>query len=126
MREFRINAIRLGLACLATLGLALPAAAQNCIDSPPGAMAWWPGDGDVSELEGGYDAKLVNGAGFFTGFVGDAFSLDGVAGGQDDQVVFPRMAADGLANMTVELWVNTTDTVGSIFSAANGNDPGGN
>ncbi|MAG31863.1 MAG: hypothetical protein CL908_13325 [Deltaproteobacteria bacterium] len=107
-------------------GLVGHAMAQDCVESPPGLMAWWPGDGTTVDAEAGLDAKLVNGSGFSTGLVGEAFSLDGIGGGQDDVILLPRLAADGLADLTVEFWVNTTDTKGTLFSGANGSVPGDN
>jgi hypothetical protein len=111
------------------LGIALVpawATAQTCVEPPPGSLGWWPGDGDGTDLESGAEAMLVNGAGFAPGHVDQAFSLDGLGGGQDDHVLLSRMAADGLADLTLELWVNTTKSRGAIVSAANGNDRGGN
>lgn len=108
------------------LALATPALAQECVELPAGAIGWWPADGADSEVTSGMNARRVAGAGFVPGLVGDAFGLDGVSGGQDDRVLLPRLAADGLADLTVEFWVNTTDPIGGLVSAANGNPSSAN
>lgn len=86
-------------------------------------MAFWPADGNTSDVQGGHHAALAGGAGFGPGFVGEAFQLDGVGGGQDDHVDLPPAVLEGLVDVTVEGWVLTGDTDAAILSAANG-DPG--
>ncbi|MCR9092965.1 MAG: LamG domain-containing protein [bacterium] len=117
-----IPAISLGI----TLALAPMASAQQCVENPPGSIGWWPGDGSASDLESGRDARPTAGAGYAMGLVGDAFGFDGVGGGQDDRVLLPRLAADGLADLTVEFWINTTDPTAGLLSAANGNPSSAN
>lgn len=102
------------------------AAAQACVDAPAGLVGWWPGDGDAVDLVWQRDARLVGGAGFAPGLVGDAFALDGFAGGQDDAVLLPHDRVEGLSDLTVELWVNTTDEAGGLLSGANGAPNGSN
>ena len=120
----RIGTLLAALMVFSTPAMSQPT--QECVNSPAGALAWWPADGNSSEVVGGLDAKLVNGAGFMPGLVGDAFSLDGLNGNQDSNIVLPRLAADGLADLTVEFWLNSTDMVGGIVSAANGNPSSAN
>ena len=102
------------------------AAAQACVDAPAGLVGWWPGDGDAVDLVWQRDARLVGGARFAPGLVGDAFALDGFAGGQDDAVLLPHERVEGLSDLTVELWVNTTDEAGGLISGANGAPNGSN
>ena len=109
---------------LAALCLAGPAAAQTCLEPPPGMLAWWPADGDTQDAVGNLDAALTGGAGFATGLVGEAFEVDSANGGPDVSVVLPRFAADGLDDFTVELWMNSSDSEGALVSAANGNPAG--
>jgi len=111
---------------LAIFGLTSTATAQTCVEPPGSLIAWWPGDGTGADAVAGLDAMPVNHVDFVPGLVGDTFSLDGLGGAQDARVVMPRLAADGLADLTVEFWVSTTDSVGALFSGANGNVPGGN
>jgi hypothetical protein len=115
-----------GIMVLTTLAFTGQAAAQGCVDSPAGLLGWWPGDGTGSDIESGQHAKLLNGAGFAPGLVGDAFSLNNFDAGQDDSVVLSHVMVDGLADLTIELWVRTTDTVGGIVSGANAGVNGSN
>jgi hypothetical protein len=74
-------------------------------------LAWWPGDGDGSDIAGTNDALLMNGAtATASGLVGQAFSFDGV----DSYVQLPNLIA-GQSEGTVEFWfnVNTWDWTSS-------------
>lgn len=71
----------------AVTGLALAAVASGpiageCVQLPPGAVAWWPGDGDTSELIGGHDGEDAGVAplDFSPGMVGEAFDFSAFAG----------------------------------------------
>jgi hypothetical protein len=123
-----MNILLVGAMCLTAPALAAgSAAAQTCVDAPPGLVSWWPGDSSGADVASGFDATLANGASYMPGLVGDAFFMDGVAGGQDDRVDLPSQALNGLANFTVEMWVNTTDPdEGAIMSAANAATGGDN
>jgi len=63
-------------------GKCLPPA---CVSTPEGILAWWPGEGDGTDVVGGHDGELVNGLGFAEGLVGQAMVFDGV----DDHVRIP-------------------------------------
>ncbi len=72
----------------------------NCARPPLGLVAWWPGDGNANDLLGGHDGVLANGAAFAPGFVGKAFSLDGISSYVD-------LGAWGVGSTwTIEAWVN--------------------
>lgn len=116
---FRKISILIAAVVLTNLFISEPARAQACVDPPSGMIAWWPGDGDPADIHAGLDATLVGGAGFAPGLVGLAFRLDGIGGGQDDLVSMPASALHGLADFTVETWVQTTDDNAAILSAAN-------
>lgn len=78
------------------------AVAQSCVPPPEGLIAWWPGDGDASDIVGGRDGTLVGGAGFAAGKVDQAFSFDGNG--------FVSIPDDPLWTLgdnafTVDLWV---------------------
>jgi hypothetical protein len=122
----RIGIGHVALILLASVALAGTATAQTCMDPPAGMISWWTGDGSAMDVATGYHGAVLEGAGFAPGRVGDAFAFDGVGGGQDDQVMLSHLAVDGLANLTVEFWVNSTDDDGSLVSGANGDDRGGN
>jgi subtilase family serine protease len=54
--------------------------AQSCASPPSGLVAWWAGDGNANDIQGGNNGTLQNGATFAPGMVGQAFSFDGVSG----------------------------------------------
>ncbi len=51
--------------------------ANSCTPQPSGLVSWWPGDLNTNDLIGGNNGTLENGAGFATGLLDYAFSLDG-------------------------------------------------
>jgi hypothetical protein len=81
-------------------------AQSNCVPCPAGVIAWWPADGDATDLVGASSGTMENGAGFSPGLAGQAFSLDGY----DDVVLLPgtRWGLLDLTNQqfTVAAWVN--------------------
>lgn len=86
---------------------ALPVTAQTsacrsqCLAAVPGLVAWWPGDGNTTDLVGNADGTLQNGAAYGDGWVLDAFSFDGI----NDRVVTGNL---GLGNtFTVTAWVDS-------------------
>lgn len=114
-----------GGALIACALAAEPAAAQTCVDPPAGLRGWWTGDGDSLDVQSGLHAVAVNGATYAPGLVGEAFRLDGMGGGQNDRIDLPPSALGGLTDVSVEMWVQTTDANAAIFSAAN-SDAGAN
>lgn len=77
-----------------------------CVPLPPGAVAWWPGDVDGSELQAGHHGLLHNGAtAGTTAQVGGGFGLDGV----DDFIEAPSTPdLDIPGSITLIAWVNVT------------------
>jgi hypothetical protein len=49
----------------------------DCTPPPSGLVAWWPGDGTTHDIVGTNHGVLVNGLGFGTGIVRQAFDLNG-------------------------------------------------
>src|SRR5262245_20318268 len=62
---------------------------EGCLLPPVGLIAWWPGDGNASDIQLGNNGNLINGTGFGTGLVKQAFNFDG----QDDFVDVPDTPA---------------------------------
>ncbi|RLE19828.1 MAG: hypothetical protein DRJ50_11705, partial [Actinobacteria bacterium] len=94
-----------------------------CAEVWAGAIAWWPGedddvDGDVDEFYGGQDATLINGASLQPGFVGNAFDFDDDVT-QNQRIDLPAGVLSGLLDLTVEFWIQTTDTGAALLSGAN-------
>ncbi|HJT80863.1 MAG TPA: LamG-like jellyroll fold domain-containing protein, partial [Chthoniobacterales bacterium] len=81
----------------------------SCVEPPSGMVAWLPGDGNGSDISGhGNNGALLNGAGFATGMVGQAFSFDGV----NDVVDIPDSTSLDFPNapFSVELWAFRTSS----------------
>ena len=75
----------------------------TCIPPPPDLVAWWPGNGNASDIVAGHDGTPRNGASFAAGEVGQAFLLDGVS----QSVEVPSAPAVSFAPsspMSVALW----------------------
>lgn len=76
--------------------------AQPCVQPPSGLVAWWPGDGNATDIQGGNNGLLQNGATFAPGTVGQAFRLDGV----DDYVTIPSSPdLNPTSTTTLEAWI---------------------
>lgn len=73
-------------------------------------LHWWPGDGNVFDIERGNHATLQGGATFGPGRISQAYKLDGI----DDFVMVPDSPNlnFGTRDFTVDLWVNFASTDG--------------
>jgi hypothetical protein len=82
-----------------------------CFGPPANLIGWWPGDGNVDDIEGTRDAVLINGATFGAGTVAQAFSLDGV----NDYVVIPNTGGafdfDATESFSWDAWFSTTGSI---------------
>jgi lysophospholipase L1-like esterase len=74
----------------------------ECVTPPAGMIAWWPGDGDAADIQGGNNGVLLGDATFATGKVGQAFKLDG--DGDSLEVSDSPAWAFGADNFTIDLW----------------------
>jgi hypothetical protein len=50
----------------------------TCVTPPSGLVAWYPGDGNADDIQGGLHGAMQNGAAFTPGMVAQAFRLNGV------------------------------------------------
>lgn len=65
-------------------------------------VAWWPGDGNASDIVNGSNGTLQNGATFGLGKVAQAFSFDGA----DDQILVPHSPNQNVGGqLTIDAWV---------------------
>jgi len=78
--------------------------AFECAPPPSGLVSWWPGDGNANDLTGANHGTLVGGATFAPGFVGQAFSLDGI----DDSVSVEDNSSLRFSQFTLSAWINPT------------------
>jgi uncharacterized repeat protein (TIGR01451 family)/fimbrial isopeptide formation D2 family protein len=79
-----------------------------CTPAPSGMVAWYPGEGNANDIQGGNHGTLQNGAMFAAGKVGQAFSLDG----SDDYVQLSNSAFNPFpaTGFTYDFWINPLDT----------------
>jgi formylglycine-generating enzyme required for sulfatase activity len=73
-----------------------------CAKAPGGLVAWWPGNGDGTEIVHGYAAAPQNDVRFADGKVGQAFEFHG---GKDFAFVAPEAEITALQRLTIEGWV---------------------
>ena len=79
----------------------------NCTPASPGLVSWWRAEGDAHDSIGNHNGTLVNGTGFATGKVGQAFSFNG----SDQAVQIPYSPSLINSNYSVETWINPQDQV---------------
>jgi hypothetical protein len=96
--DYRATGTRLvlGWAALVLLGAQ---AAFPCTPVPSGLVSWWRAEGDAADMAGLNNGTLLNGTTFAQGYVGQAFSFNGV----DSSVRFPDVT-HGRAEGTIEPW----------------------
>jgi hypothetical protein len=111
IRISRDAALIIALAMVATSA----AQAQECFVAPDGLVSWWSGEIDASDSEDGNDGSLTNGALVSSGFVGNAFELDG----DDDMVLVPDAAnLRPSSNLSMAAWVNFAAAEGTLYGGA--------
>ncbi len=89
----------------------------SCTPLPPGAISWWPAEGDASDLIGNNPGVLEGGATASNpGYVGNCFTFDGTNG----FVAIPDSPSLDPTNLTIECWVkfDGLDSQGSGGSPA--------
>jgi len=112
------GAASLPTALAVLLSCSVPALAdevpEECAPPPSELLSWWPGDGNAHDIVGLNHGTLINDATFAPGWVGQAFSLDGI----EDYVELP----DGIGNFgagpfSVDFWMrsNAVGTAGTYL-----------
>lgn len=78
----------------------------DCAPVPDGIVAWYPGDGDATDLMGGPSGVLLGGAHPVSGHVAGALAFEG----GDDQVLVPNSTAlkFGTGDFSVAFWINSS------------------
>ena len=97
------RAHRFSILLLILLASLLPCR-SHCACTPPPAdlVAWWQGEGNADDILGTYNGTPANGVAYAPGYVGRAFSFDGV----DDYVVIANGIVPSTARyFTLDAWV---------------------
>ncbi len=78
---------------------------DECTPAPSGMISWYAAEGNASDVQGINNGMALNGAGYTTGKVGQAFNFDGV----DDVVTVPNSASlqfTASNPFSIDAWVN--------------------
>lgn len=78
---------------------------SNCIDAPPGLLAYWAANGTARDSVGANKGIPTNGAAFVAGKVGQAFSLDGT---NDYIQIGPNEALRVSTRISIGAWIFPT------------------
>lgn len=89
---------------------ATTAVAAPCTAPPTGIVSWWPGEGSVNDVIG-TNAGIFQNPQYAPGEVASAFSFDGT-GNSIRIPASPSMDIGESGGMTVEAWINPSDTSG--------------
>jgi hypothetical protein len=86
----------------------------DCVAPLASLIAWWPGDGHANNLLASNAGALINGAGYATGKVGQAFKFDGI----DDRVAIAEASAIDISRIprwTIAAWINPASFTGQTW-----------
>jgi hypothetical protein len=73
----------------------------SCVPVPSGLVAWWPAEGNGTDIVGGNNATVPAGVTYANGEVGQGFNFDGSA----NLVVADQPVLNPTNAMTIECWV---------------------
>lgn len=94
--------ILLGTIISATIVLTASANLTNCTPPPTGLVSWWRGEGNALDQVGGNSGVMLNGAGFDTGIVGQAFRFNGSSNSYVEVADSPNLRLTNA--LTIECW----------------------
>ena len=89
---------------------------QQCTPPPSGMVTWYTGDGTANDFWGKNNATLQNGAGFASGMVAQAFSLNGTnqfVTLPSSVIPYPTGSDTSTQPISVDAWFSTT--VGGVI-----------
>ncbi|MDX6694381.1 MAG: hypothetical protein QOF02_1984 [Blastocatellia bacterium] len=85
------------------------ASTTTCTPPPAGMVAWYPGDGNANDIEGGNNGTLGSQTAFAAGKVRQAFQFNTNNGSSATQVHVPDSPSLRLSNgLTIDAWINPT------------------
>ncbi len=115
-----------GVACAMVVGIGASPAWGQCVPAPSGLVSWWDADSvsgtTAVDIQDANDGTMIDGVMVVPGLVGDAFSFDGSDGAR--VLIGDKADFEGLSQITVGAWVNTTDPTGDrgiVTKALSGN-----
>jgi len=79
----------------------------ECTPLPSGIVSWWPGDGNPDDRVGTNAGKLVNGASYAPGLVGQGFSFDDRKSAYVAVPDSPSLNI-GLSDFSMDAWIRTS------------------
>jgi hypothetical protein len=87
------------------IGAPLVPIVPTCDAAPSGLVAWWPAEGNATDIIGTNNGTLIHSAGYTNGEVGQAFNLNQAS---SDYIQAPPSALwiFGTNDFTIELWAN--------------------
>jgi len=75
----------------------------GCVSPPSNMVAWWPGDDNANDIQGGHNGTLQGTATFAPGLVTQAFSFSA----SNDAVLVPDSPAFAITqDLTLDTWIN--------------------
>jgi hypothetical protein len=79
----------------------------TCTPPAPGLVAWYPGDGNANDIQGGNNGTLQGDVSFASGMVAQGFSLGGHGdlNGNGDRVLVGNPPVLQLQDFTIEGWI---------------------
>lgn len=109
MKTQLVNRILVGnLAALALIVAGPTVQAQTCTEPPSGLVSWWPGDGNAHDIKDSNHGALRDETAFAPGFVGPAFSYDGIDGFVE--VTDSPSLNIGTGDFSIDAWIRTDST----------------
>ncbi len=84
---------------------------RPCAPPPPDMTAWWPLNGDLTDIQGGFNASSSGGANFGVGEVAQGIDLDGTSG-----TVTATGVPDPVSSFSFDSWVFWRGGAGTIVS----------
>jgi hypothetical protein len=119
MCAFVLRCVAAGM-LMGPLPLAL---AQSCVEPPPGAIAWLPGERHADDLAGFHNGGLFNGASYVDAQVGEGFRFDGIDDGLSVHVLVSEQRAVRTA-FSYEMWARPTAALGACAQSNSSNCSG--
>jgi hypothetical protein len=101
----------LGLTLFSAISTAQTTPIPQCTPPPSGMTAWYTGDGTPNDFLGKNNGALENGAGFASGIVAQAFSLNGTnqfVSVPAGVIPYPTNGATSTQPISVDAWFSTT------------------